>query len=218
MTVPPLPRRCLAAGLFMLLVAPPRQPAVGAIGPGWALAALGSRECHVEGEQLAQPGQVELHQPVEMTLQLWASCPVEAPGKADVMLALDHSGSMNQDGKARAARDAVRQFVDWVDFERDRVGVLAFNESAYIVQPLTARRDRVLSALDDMGGASGGTYIAQAIDLADAELSYSGRADAARVLILLTDGLDDAGAMRAAARRAHGHGIILMVIAVKLLV
>ncbi len=210
---PSPPRRILATCLLAALVMLLGIPSAGRAQRPGAQVPPAPRQCTIDGEQRAEPLQVELRQPVQMTLWLSASCPVELPGKADILLALDHSGSMNQDGKAAAAREAVRQFVDRVDFERDRVGILAFNETAYIVQPLTTRRERVLSALDDMGSASGGTYIAQAIQLADAELGHSGRPDAAMVLVLLTDGLDDPGAMQAAAQQAHSHGIILLVVA-----
>jgi Mg-chelatase subunit ChlD len=169
--------------------------------------------CTVTGTQSAGPARVEVGGVADMTITLTADCPVEAPGRADIMLALDHSGSMASEGKAVAAREAIHEFVDRVDFDRDRVGVVAFNESAYVAQALTTRADRVLSALDDIGLPRGGTYVASAIDAADRELEASGRPDAAAIIVLLTDGLDDEGAMLAAARRAHAHGRILMVIA-----
>lgn len=204
---------CVVASLFALAMTLQRLGIAGAGLEPSAQWPPEARQCTVQGSQHAEPSIAELYRPVTLSLSVSATCPVEAPGRADILLALDHSGSMRQDGKAVAAHGAVRQFTSWVDFAHDRLGLLVFNETAYIVQPLTGRRERVLSALDELPIPSGGTYVAQAIGLAAREFAYAGRPDAAQVLVLLTDGLDDPSAMQAAARAVHRQGIVVMVIA-----
>lgn len=168
--------------------------------------------CTVTGRQLADAREIELGRTVGLQLMIEADCPAEARGRADILLALDRSTSMGQMGKFAAAKTAVRDFVDGVDFTRHRVGLVVFNDSAYVMQPLTTDPDLLLSALQDVDETEGSTDIARAIQVSDRELASDGRREAVAVLVLLTDGRSGEDAMRSAAEAADKRGTVIFTI------
>lgn len=123
----------------------------------------------------------------------------------DLLLAVDLSGSMAERDMQLGGR--------WVDrltavkavlgdfLERrvgDRVGLLLFGQKAYAVTPLTLDRGAVQAQLQDssVGIAGQETAIGEAIALGVKRLSGMQELDAdkgQRVLILLTDGVNNAG-------------------------
>lgn len=120
----------------------------------------------------------------------------------DLLVAVDVSGSMAaedmQIGRQAVSRlSAVKAVVG--DFlERrvgDRLGLLLFGQRAYLVTPLTMDRDAVKAQLLDsqVGIAGRETAIGDAIGLAVKRLRD--RPQEQRVLILLTDGVNTAGAL-----------------------
>lgn len=141
----------------------------------------------------------------------------------NLMLAVDLSGSMQKEdmriGDQVVDRlTAIKAVLD--DFlsrrQGDRVGLIVFGTSAYAITPLTFDRDSVRQQLADsvVGLAGQETAIGDAIALAVKRLrTQSTQADAAsagnsRVLILLTDGVSNAGAiapLKAAQIAAHEH-------------
>ncbi len=168
--------------------------------------------CSVSGEQEAGTDRIPLGGYLGLSLTLRASCPQEARGRADILLVVDHSNSMKDEGKMEAARAAVRQFVDNVDFERHRVGLMPFNDGVYVAQPLTDNRDYLYLALAGSGEAEGGTNIAAAIRKADQELEAAGRRSAVHIIVLMTDGKSNPEPMREAARVARANGRVLFTI------
>ena len=123
----------------------------------------------------------------------------------DLLLAVDVSGSMAaedmQIGRQAVSRlSAVKAVVG--DFlERrvgDRLGLLLFGQRAYLVTPLTLDRDAVKAQLLDsqVGIAGRETAIGDAIGLSVKRLRD--RPQEQRVLILLTDGVNTAGALEPA--------------------
>jgi Mg-chelatase subunit ChlD len=122
---------------------------------------------------------------------------------------------MGADGKMAAALQAAATFVDLVDLRRDRVAVLAFDESARLAQGLTGDRARLQAAL--AGTSIGeGTRIDLGLDAGVRELGgVRGRPGVRRVVILLTDGRPDAGSeadLDEAVRRARGAGVAVYAI------
>ena len=65
------------------------------------------------------------------------------------LLVLDVSGSMNQSGKLEGAKAAARAYVDQMQ-PGDQAGVLTFNTSPRLLQPLTDDRDALLQAIDGL--------------------------------------------------------------------
>lgn len=121
----------------------------------------------------------------------------------DLLLAVDVSGSMAaedmQIGRRGVSRlTAVKAVVG--DFlERrvgDRLGLLLFGQRAYLVTPMTLDREAVKAQLLDsqVGIAGRETAIGDAIGLAVKRLRDRPRQQ--RVLILLTDGVNTAGALQ----------------------
>lgn len=150
--------------------------------------------------------------------------PVPTTGRR-LLLAVDASGSMStQDMAGGYTRLQVVQKVAG-DFIRrrhgDQVGLILFGTQPYLQAPLTADLDTVNQFLNEamVGVAGTQTAIGDAIGLAIKRLrdnaDKSGR-KGATVLILLTDGRNDAGAMPPgeAARMAAAAGLRIYTIGV----
>lgn len=125
--------------------------------------------------------------------------PIPVAGR-DVMLAVDLSGSMARDdlsldGRIANRLEVVKAVVD--DFiarrKGDRVGLILFSSRAYMQAPLTFDRNVVRELLADatIGMTGQETAIGDAIALA--VKSLRSRPEDERVLILLTDGANNAG-------------------------
>ena len=127
--------------------------------------------------------------------------PIELPTSGrDLLLAVDISGSMGYDDmeisgqvatRLMVVKDVVSEFV-----ERrlgDRLGLILFGSQAYLQAPLTFDRNTVQTLLAEtpLGIAGGKTAIGDAIGLAVKRLQD--RPAENRVLILLTDGVNNVG-------------------------
>jgi Ca-activated chloride channel family protein len=118
----------------------------------------------------------------------------------DLLLAVDASGSMSTEdmqigGRPVSRYAAVKAIAG--DFIRrrvgDRIGLIVFGSQAYLLTPLTFDRDTVLKQLEESAVGLPGreTAIGDAVGLAVKRLRE--RPQEQRVLILLTDGVNDAG-------------------------
>jgi Mg-chelatase subunit ChlD len=109
------------------------------------------------------------------------------------VLVFDRSGSMATAGKLRSAQDAAVAFLDAVDFTQSRVALVPFNSTAALEQPLTDDAAALRSTINRLT-AAGGTNISLPLEIAAGELSGPRRRPTAvGVIILLTDGNDNAG-------------------------
>jgi len=152
----------------------------------------------------------------------WLGAPVELPRSGrDIMLAVDLSGSMqipdmSLNGKRvdrlTVVKQAASRFIK--KREGDRVGLILFGTKAYLQTPLTFDRKTVAEMLDDasIGLAGEKTAIGDAIGLAIKRLSKA--SEKSRVLILLTDGGNNAGMVKPleAAKMAAKQGIRIFTI------
>jgi Ca-activated chloride channel homolog len=120
----------------------------------------------------------------------------------DLLLAVDTSGSMSiqdmQIGNRAADRFSTVQVIASDFIERrvgDRVGLILFGSRAYLLTPLTFDLKTVAKQLDEsaIGLAGRETAIGDAVGLAVKRLLE--RPQDQRVLILLTDGVNNAGAL-----------------------
>ena len=120
----------------------------------------------------------------------------------DLMLALDLSGSMSEPDMELGGRPVDRLtaakavLADFLERRAgDRIGLLVFGRRAYALTPLTLDRDSVHEQLSDsvVGLAGQETAIGDAIGLAVKRLRVQPAEQ--RVLILLTDGVNTAGAL-----------------------
>lgn len=135
--------------------------------------------------------------------------PVE---RASIMLANDVSGSMTatdlQPSRLVAAKRAAKQFLAKVP-PKVNVGLLAFNDSARVLQSPTQDRQAVIAAIDSMT-PSGGTATGNAIATATSVLSKApgvGKQRPPAAIVLLSDGGSTRGqdpvAAAQAARKLH---------------
>jgi Ca-activated chloride channel family protein len=141
----------------------------------------------------------------------------------DVMLGIDVSGSMQARdmqgphghiSRLDAAKDVVGHFI--ADRENDRIGLVAFAGRPYLISPLTLDHDWVqqrLAALD-ISQVSDGTAIGSA--LASGARRLDEQHAKSKVLVLLTDGQNNAGKISpaAAAEAARALGVKIYTIAV----
>jgi Ca-activated chloride channel family protein len=151
-----------------------------------------------------------------------ASTKVTASG-VDMMLALDVSGSMQAldlrlDGaradRLKVVKSVVTKFID--ARPNDRMGIIAFAGRPYLVSPLTLDHDWLQKNLDRVaiGSVEDGTAIGSALATSVNRLRKS---DAkSKVVVLLTDGVNNAGAVSptVAAQAAAAEGVRVYTIAV----
>lgn len=131
----------------------------------------------------------------------WVGEPIQmASSGRDLMLAVDISGSMSTpdmelDHKPVSRLQAVKAILGEFIARRkgDRIGLILFGTRPYVQTPLTFDRDTVERLLADtpVGIAGPQTAIGDAIALAIKRLKS--RPAKSRVLILLTDGANNAG-------------------------
>src|ERR1043166_1243120 len=124
---------------------------------------------------------------------------VEASG-IDIMLALDVSGSMlikdftiggQEATRVDAIREVTRKFIE--GRPNDRIGIIAFGGRPYVVSPMTLDHDWLLQNLDrvKIGLVEDGTAIGSAMAVAANRLND--KHSKSRVIVLLTDGENNAG-------------------------
>ena len=147
----------------------------------------------------------------------WIGDPISLPASGrDLLVAVDLSGSMQVEdmvvGQNTVARvTAVKQVVgDFIERRRgDRVGLILFGSNAYVQAPLTFDTTTVKRFLREaqLGFAGRETAIGDAIGLAVKRLRE--RPAESRVLILLTDGANNAGEVQPldAAKLAADNGV-----------
>ncbi len=160
----------------------------------------------------AAPETMELGETARITLDLTAECEEdEAP--IDVMLVIDQSASMAESGKLTNAKAAAHAFLDAIDFEQSRVGLVAFNHDAGIPSRLTNDRRAIGDRIDWLS-PGGQTNISGAIELARLHLEEAGSAERSQAMIVLTDGFNTVPAdpVPVAAERAKLLGITVVTI------
>lgn len=141
----------------------------------------------------------------------------------DIVLALDVSGSMQAldfmiDGyrvnRISVVKAVVARFID--ERPNDRIGLVAFAGSPYLVSPLTLDHDWLLQNLQrvNVGATDDGTAIGLAIAAAVNHLRTT--AGKSKVVVLLTDGVNNTGKISplAAAEAARALGVKVYTIGV----
>jgi Ca-activated chloride channel homolog len=110
-----------------------------------------------------------------------------------VFICIDTSGSMASTDisptRADAAKAAARTFIA-ASPAGTKIGIIAFSGEAGVVQPLSADHDAVAQSLDQVPLPNGATAIGDALQAAARALPPRGH----RVIILITDGVNNAGA------------------------
>ena len=154
----------------------------------------------------------------------WVGEPLPLPASGrDLLLAVDVSGSMDyadmqwEDEPISRLELVKRLLGDFIEGRRgDRVGLILFGSQAYLQAPLTFDRHTVRTWLDEalIGIAGKNTAIGDAIGLATKRLRQ--RPAESRVLVLVTDGASNGGALEpmTAARLAAEEGVRIYTIGI----
>ena len=169
--------------------------------------------CTVEGTKKASPDQVKPGEEAVVVLTITGNgdCPLTEQ-RADVMLVIDRSGSM-EGTPLQHAKNAAKAFVDRLDLSPggDQVGLVSYSSSAATNHLLSRSAGTVRSAIDAL--ASGGrTNITDGINKAQEELESARHiSDNKAVIVLMTDGKHNVGSgpgPAADAAKAKGTRII----------
>ncbi len=104
-----------------------------------------------------------------------------------IVLGIDVSGSMNDQGKLQKAKDAAKTFIAQLR-SIDRVEVITFSDKVNTIISFTNDRTALAKAIDGIT-AKGNTAL---FDAADQAVSDAIRAEGTKVVVLLTDGEDNA--------------------------
>jgi len=115
---------------------------------------------------------------------------------ADIFIVLDESPSMAArdfppDNRFTAAKEVIRRFVK--GRQNDQIGLISFGRDAALRVPLTLDYDYFLKRLDDLKLMSLGDGTALGMGLALAALHLQDSQAPQRVIIVLTDGVNNAG-------------------------
>ena len=134
----------------------------------------------------------------------------------DILFALDTSKSMlTEDIRPNRLERAKLAIIDFVgNLEGDRVGLLPFAGSAFLMCPLTidySAFEETLAAMNTAIIPRGGTDLAKAIVEAESSLAENANH---KILILLTDGENLEGDALAAATRAAQKGMTIFTVGV----
>lgn len=154
--------------------------------------------------------------------QLGPPEPQQRSGRA-MMLAVDLSGSMSLDDMRLAGRTVTRFAAveaiagDFIDRRAgDELGLILFGSQAYLVTPLTYDLDAVRAQLHGAVVGLPGRETAIGDALAVAVKRLANLPEQARVVVLLTDGVNNAGSIapREAARAAKAAGVRIYTIGI----
>ncbi|MBI4696519.1 MAG: VWA domain-containing protein [Gammaproteobacteria bacterium] len=124
----------------------------------------------------------------------------------DVLLVLDNSGSMRKNDPQYLTRQAVADFTAKLPADA-RVGMVIFDQKVRLAMPLTALGEdaqkavgKALAGVDYHGQL---TNTPAGVERAIYELKTNGRADAQKIVVLMTDGIVETGNLNADADRTR---------------
>jgi Mg-chelatase subunit ChlD len=127
----------------------------------------------------------------------------------DMMFVMDTSGSLRKTDPRDYRSLGAIGLIEGLSPRSDiKVGIVSFDGSGDLAQPLTSDREQAIQALRDLP-RSGSTNIAAGILSALEELDTHGRPGSSRVIMLFTDGQSSRQKAHAAAIKAHAHGVTL---------
>ena len=130
----------------------------------------------------------------------------QAASPLDVLLVLDNSGSMRKNDPRYLTRKAVADFTAKLPAE-SRVGMIIFDQKVRLAMPLTttgpAAQKAVEKALAGVDYHGQLTNTPAGVERALYELKTKGRADASKVIVLMTDGIVETGNVTADADRTR---------------
>ncbi len=143
-----------------------------------------------------EPGEVMLFKqavPVEGMVNVWdITLRIEGrdkPVTSDIILVIDTSGSMNDNGRMQAAKDAANLFIDTLlpaGNTTTRIGIVNFDYYAYNAHALSMDATSLKNAVNGLS-AGGGTFTQEAVKQAEEMLAGSNANY--KHIVLLSDGM-----------------------------
>lgn len=140
-------------------------------------------------------------------------CPaVEIPPAIDVVLVIDVSGSMSG-ARLAAAKSSAIKFINKLNPETDRVGLVSFTDEATILSNLSENLDSLANMVGGLE-ANGGTAIDEGLSSGHSIMQNGSRPEAQQVVVLLSDGQSDPEEAREAANQIKSDNITLLTVGV----
>ncbi|KZS45797.1 hypothetical protein AWU65_07675 [Paenibacillus glucanolyticus] len=154
--------------------------------------AISGNNDNVQVTKILNPSDILVGGESEVTLNVQGSPDSTFIKPNDIILVIDRSGSMgpnygpnNGEDKMQNAKEAAKGFIDLVDFNKHRVGIVDFASNVSF-KDLSTNPNELKSYINGIQ-ANGGTATKSAIDKAQYMLRNH-RSDAQPVIILMTDG------------------------------
>jgi Ca-activated chloride channel family protein len=143
------------------------------------------------GVDPAQP-QTVLEVPGADVIQAVQTVWLQNKKRVDVMVVLDISGSMEQEGRLENAKSALRTFVNQLT-DDDGFGLTVFNDTATVVSAMSPIGSKRQQVLDQIGGLfpDKGTRMVDTLREVYATLSAEPPGQRIRAIIVLGDGADN---------------------------
>lgn len=131
--------------------------------------------------------------------------------KVDIILVGDFSGSVG--GYEKFVTDAFTAFIDKFNLSEEgvKIGMVYFDESAYLISPLTNNKDTLRNRFDNSNPIAGGdTNLKDALMVSFNELTENGRQGYKRIIILISDGdAQDKEGAEIIARQVKSTGVMI---------
>lgn len=145
-----------------------------------------------------------LGETVKVTLQLTPPTSLPSVESHDVLLVLDHSGSMGS-APGSPLQEAIRAAENFVHRlpAPFHIGLIVFDHEAQLHCGMTEKKPQILEALGTIG-SGGGTAIHLALNKCQDALNEA-RKDAKKTVILLSDGESDHNKAKEAAEQLKNH-------------
>lgn len=158
----------------------------------------------------ADPAQLEVGEETEVHVTLTPEeieCITTHP--ADVVMLIDTSTSMDHSDKIVAARDTARQFADSMNYQADRVAVVAFARESAVIQSLSSDKENIKSSIAGLSTSTlDGSETNIDLGLREALRVFdTRRAQAMTSVVLLSDGESDYKESIEAASELKSQGI-----------
>lgn len=167
--------------------------------------------CRIDLSKVADPTELQLGQVVDMQLGAKGSCSYRQILPVDLYFLIDISGSMAGE-RIASFRQAVLDFMIWLNWSNSRVGLVAFNQNASHLVPLTIEEAGLRKALADLR-PFGSSRIDRGLTAVEAALASQARPGTRQVVVLVSDGRSGRAEAMAAADRLKTAGITLFTVA-----
>ncbi|MBM3130031.1 MAG: VWA domain-containing protein [Chloroflexi bacterium] len=169
------------------------------------------------GVDPAQP-QTTLQMPSAAIIEIVQSSWYLAKRPANIYLVVDTSGSMGEQNKLTQAIDALVTFLDQVQGDRDRVGLVPFSNRVYNAIPsqdIGAQRAMLKTQVRALK-ASGQTALLDAVSYAYDDLQKRGDRERINAIVVMTDGIENQSSIKLNAltdkiKRGNASGVPIVI-------